>query len=65
MAYLILVRHGESEWNALELWTGNRDIALTEEGKQEAKNAAKHIGDITLHKAYTSKLKRAQQTSRR
>jgi 2,3-bisphosphoglycerate-dependent phosphoglycerate mutase len=62
MAHLVLVRHGQSEWNALGLWTGQRDVALTEQGKQEARKAAEHLRDLTLHKAYTSRLKRAQQT---
>lgn len=62
MAYLVLVRHGQSEWNALGLWTGQRDVALTEQGKQEARRAAEHLQDLTLHKAYTSRLTRAKQT---
>ncbi len=62
MAYLVLVRHGQSEWNALGLWTGHSDVALTEQGRDEALRAAEHLQDITFHKAYTSKLTRAQQT---
>lgn len=62
MAYLVLVRHGQSEWNALGLWTGQIDVPLSKKGKQEAKKAAGHLHDITFHKAYTSKLSRAQQT---
>lgn len=62
MAYLVLVRHGQSEWNALGLWTGQQDVALSEQGKQEARKAAEHLRDITLHKAHTSKLSRAKQT---
>ncbi len=62
MAYLVLVRHGQSEWNALGLWTGQRDIALTKQGRQEARQAAEYLKDITLHKAHTSNLQRAQQT---
>jgi 2,3-bisphosphoglycerate-dependent phosphoglycerate mutase len=62
MAYLVLVRHGQSEWNALGLWTGQEDVALTEQGKAEARKAAEHLQDITLHKAHTSTLSRAQQT---
>ena len=62
MAYLVLVRHGQSEWNALGLWTGQRDVELTEQGRQEARLAAQHLQDITLHQAYTSQLSRAQQT---
>lgn len=62
MAYLVLVRHGQSEWNALGKWTGWHDVALTEQGKAEAREAAKSLEGLTLHKAYTSKLTRAQQT---
>lgn len=62
MAYLILVRHGQSEWNLLNQFTGHHDIDLTDLGKEEAKKAAKLLKDITLHKAHTSDLKRAQNT---
>lgn len=62
MAYLVLVRHGQSEWNALGLWTGQEDIALTEKGKEEARKAAEHLRDITLNKAHTSSLSRTKQT---
>jgi 2,3-bisphosphoglycerate-dependent phosphoglycerate mutase len=62
MAYLVLVRHGQSEWNALGLWTGQEDVALTEQGRAEARKAADALHDITLHKAHTSTLSRAQQT---
>ncbi len=62
MAFLVLVRHGQSEWNALGLWTGWQDIELTEAGRKEARLAAEHLRDIELHKAHTSELKRAQQT---
>lgn len=62
MAYLVLVRHGQSEWNALGLWTGQEDVALTEQGKAEARAAAEHLRELTLHKGYASNLTRAQQT---
>ena len=62
MAYLILVRHGQSEWNALGQWTGLTDVELTPEGQEEARQAAKHLKDIKIDKAHTSKLKRAKQT---
>ena len=64
MAYLVLVRHGQSEWNALGLWTGQEDVALTEQGKAEARKAAQNLRDLTLHKAHTSTLRRAQETLR-
>ncbi len=62
MAYLILVRHGQSEWNVVGKWTGLTDVALTDEGRAEARRAAKMLEDIDLHKAYTSKLKRVVHT---
>lgn len=62
MSYLVLVRHGQSEWNALGLWTGQEDVELTDQGKAEARKAAEHLKDITLHKAHTSSLTRAKQT---
>jgi 2,3-bisphosphoglycerate-dependent phosphoglycerate mutase len=62
MAYLVLVRHGQSEWNALGLWTGQEDVSLTEQGRAEARAAAEHLKGIALHKAHTSTLSRAQQT---
>ena len=62
MAYLVLVRHGESEWNAKGLWTGWTDVNLSENGRMEAKKAGEALKDIHLDVAYTSALKRAQQT---
>jgi 2,3-bisphosphoglycerate-dependent phosphoglycerate mutase len=62
MAYLVLVRHGQSEWNLLGQWTGLTDVELTADGREEAKRAAKTLEDIDLHRAYTSQLKRAQHT---
>lgn len=59
---LILVRHGESLWNAKGLWTGWRDIGLSEKGRKEARDAAYAIRDIVLHLAITSDLKRAYHT---
>lgn len=62
MAYLVLVRHGQSEWNALGLWTGLRDVSLSPEGIAEARRAGEALSDIPLDLGYTSALKRAQQT---
>ncbi len=62
MAYLVLVRHGESEWNAKGLWTGWTDVNLSENGREEAKKAGESLHDIHFDYAYTSALKRAQQT---
>jgi 2,3-bisphosphoglycerate-dependent phosphoglycerate mutase len=62
MAYLVLVRHGQSAWNELGQWTGLTDVELTEKGKSEARAAAQALTDITFQSAHTSNLKRAQQT---
>lgn len=57
MKKLVFVRHGLSEWNALNLFTGWEDVDLSDTGVQEAKEAGLHF-DI----AYTSYLKRAIKT---
>lgn len=62
MAYLVLVRHGESEWNAEGLWTGWTDIDLNEKGIEEAHTAASVIKDIPIDEVFTSKLIRAVHT---
>ena len=61
---LILVRHGQSEWNAKNLFTGWKDPGLTDQGVSEAKNAGKLIleQNIEFDAMYTSMLSRAQKT---
>ena len=61
---LILVRHGQSEWNAKNLFTGWKDPGLTELGLKEASNAAELIKtqDIVFDLMFTSELSRAQKT---
>ncbi|MFH1833131.1 MAG: 2,3-diphosphoglycerate-dependent phosphoglycerate mutase [Candidatus Levyibacteriota bacterium] len=62
MGYLVLVRHGESVWNAKGLWTGFTDISLSEKGKEEARVAGELIRDIKFDVAFSSPLKRAIET---
>lgn len=62
MAYLVLVRHGQSEWNLLGQWTGLTDVELTDDGREEARRAGRTLEDIKLDRAYTSQLKRAKNT---
>lgn len=64
MSKLILLRHGESEWNKLNLFTGWEDVSLTDQGKIEAKLAAFAIQNlkVDINHAYTSALKRASNT---
>ena len=61
---LVLVRHGQSEWNLKNLFTGWRDPDLTELGVEEAKTGGKAIAEtgITFDIAFTSDLSRAQKT---
>ena len=58
---LIIVRHGQSEWNKLNLFTGFKNVNLTEHGVQEAKNAGKNI-ETNIDVAFTSILDRARNT---
>jgi 2,3-bisphosphoglycerate-dependent phosphoglycerate mutase len=62
MAYLALIRHGESTWNAVGAWTGLTDISLDEKGKAQARIAGEKLKGISLDLAYTSVLLRAKQT---
>src|ERR671922_1915504 len=61
---LVLVRHGESEWNKKNLFTGWRDIDLTENGIAEARAAGRKLKaqGIRFDVAFTSALKRAQRS---
>jgi broad specificity phosphatase PhoE len=64
-ATLILLRHGESEWNALNLFTGWVDVDLTEKGRAEAVRAGELIKELDRQPdvLYTSLLRRAINTA--
>ena len=64
MMKLVLVRHGESEWNKLNLFTGWTDVDLSEKGHEEAKQGGKILKEESydFDVAYTSYLKRAIHT---
>ncbi len=61
---LILVRHGQSEWNKKNLFTGWKNPGLTKKGEEEAKNAGKALKKLNLipDLCFTSALVRAQKT---
>jgi 2,3-bisphosphoglycerate-dependent phosphoglycerate mutase len=61
---LVLVRHGQSEWNLKNLFTGWKDVDLTEQGVAEAKKAGDRLKaeGIIFDVGFTSALKRAQRT---
>src|SRR6266404_6372240 len=62
MSILVLLRHGESQWNLENRFTGWVDVPLTEKGREEARRAAERLRDIRFDKAYTSVLQRATET---
>ena len=64
MARLILLRHGESQWNLENRFTGWVDVPLSPRGIQEAKNAGEKLRSFTFNRAFTSVLNRAIETLR-
>lgn len=62
MAKLVIVRHGQSQWNLENRFTGEVDIDLTEQGRAEAHAAGDKLKGYLFDTAFTSILKRAQET---
>ncbi len=62
MTQLILLRHGESQWNLENRFTGWVDVPLSPKGEQEARAAGHKLAGIKFDRAYTSVLKRAIDT---
>jgi 2,3-bisphosphoglycerate-dependent phosphoglycerate mutase len=64
MAHLILLRHGQSQWNLENRFTGWVDVPLTPKGEEEARSAGRLISNLKMEwpQAHTSRLKRAQRT---
>lgn len=60
---LLLVRHGETEWNRLSRFQGQIDIPLNETGKAQAQKAAEFLQDVALDFAVTSPLARPRETA--
>lgn len=63
MTTIILARHGETEWNAEEIFRGRVDVDLNETGIREAELLAEHLSYMTIAAVYSSPLKRALQTA--
>ena len=65
-SYLVLIRHGQSEWNEKNLFTGWKDPKLTQKGVDEAIKAGKELKEAgySFDKMFTSDLFRAQDTGR-
>lgn len=62
MGLLIIVRHGESEWNAKGIWTGFKDVSLSEKGRKESRQVAEKLLKTRIDQTFTSPLKRATET---
>jgi 2,3-bisphosphoglycerate-dependent phosphoglycerate mutase len=63
MATLILLRHGQSVWNAANKFTGWTDVGLSEVGEAEAAKAGEELADTQIDVVHTSELIRAQHTA--
>ena len=63
MATLILLRHGQSVWNAANKFTGWTDVELSKVGEAEAKKAGEDLADVHIDVVHTSDLVRAQRTA--
>ena len=66
MKNILLIRHGQSEWNKLNLFTGFKNIELSEQGIDEANKAGKNFKNLNIKFdiVFTSELKRAQETAK-
>ncbi len=63
MTKLILIRHGQSIWNAANRFTGWIDVELSTKGEEEAKEAGINLAEIRIDIVHTSELIRAQKTA--
>ena len=63
MATMILLRHGQSVWNAANIFTGWTDVDLSEVGVAEAMQAGEDLADTQIEVVHTSGLIRAQRTA--
>ena len=60
---LILIRHGETDWNRIGRCQGVADIVLNENGKKQARDLAHSLRDHNIKAIYSSDLKRARETA--
>ena len=63
MTEIVLIRHGETDWNVTEVFRGRIDVSLNERGLRQAKLLAEYLADSPLDAVYSSPLKRAFQTA--
>jgi broad specificity phosphatase PhoE len=60
---LLLVRHGETDWNAERRWQGHADVPLNDRGRKQAQRLAKELAAEKLDAIYASDLARARETA--
>ena len=60
---IVIVRHGETDWNMEGRFQGQIDIPLNENGKDQAKKASEYLKDINFNKAYSSSMMRPFETA--
>ena len=60
---LFLIRHGQTEWSKVGKHTGRSDIPLTDQGRAEARDAARTLAGWSLERAFSSPLQRARETA--
>ena len=63
MSRLLLLRHGQSEWNAQQRWQGHGDPSLTELGRAQAREAAARLASAGIERIVSSDLARAFETA--
>ena len=63
MVEIILVRHGETEWNAAEIFRGRADVALNENGLRQAELLGAYLKDEKIDSVYSGPLSRAVKTA--
>ena len=63
MGRLLIVRHGETEWNAEGRIQGHTDVSLSEKGRQQARVLAHRLADTPIDSAYCSDLSRTSETA--
>ena len=63
MTRLILIRHGETDWNAEGRWQGQIDVPLNENGRKNAREMAQSLEGVGIQAIYSSDLMRALETA--